>query len=501
LVITCEGCTTRFQLDDVRVPDAGIRVRCSRCDHAFFVKPAERAGDPVVRAVDEALAAEEISARNPVGTGVAAESPGDEHEWEFNRESVPPGDAPLEAEGQPEGQPEGAAPAAESSEVDSAVGQAGGPFESELPSATGDVPLLDPGLALDPEDFLAVGPDGYDDLGGDLEAAAEPGETGVPELDPRLEFGRPGMELTAADSRDGSLDLSAVETGPVAMLESTEAVEPLEVAAGDEIPAETGTVPAAEAGAPDDALAGVESGGPSPATESATGLGSPEDWDFFANGDAPAAEPGAPVPLARIALGPPSEKLPKPRPPVAADVEASAVGHWLVRAVHALGWTATAALVALLLVTGGGGFTAPGASQAPAAGLVLDSVGLRHIDNAVVGRLRVVEGTVRAPAGVAVAPGTRLVVQLLDGHGAVVDDEAATFGPAVPERVLREHSPDEIRERLGAGVAQWLSPGSTAAVMAVIEAAPASAERFQIVSLPPLVTQPGTQVAERFASD
>jgi predicted Zn finger-like uncharacterized protein len=38
VIITCEKCDTRFQLDDARVPDDGIKVRCSRCKHAFLVK-------------------------------------------------------------------------------------------------------------------------------------------------------------------------------------------------------------------------------------------------------------------------------------------------------------------------------------------------------------------------------------------------------------------------------------------------------------------------------
>ena len=43
MVITCEGCSTRFQLDDARVPAQGIRVRCSRCKHAFLAKPPQAA--------------------------------------------------------------------------------------------------------------------------------------------------------------------------------------------------------------------------------------------------------------------------------------------------------------------------------------------------------------------------------------------------------------------------------------------------------------------------
>ncbi|MCH7709638.1 MAG: zinc-ribbon domain-containing protein, partial [Myxococcales bacterium] len=55
MIITCEQCETRFQLDDERVPAKGAKVRCSRCRHAFYVKPTARRGDPVEDAVDQAL--------------------------------------------------------------------------------------------------------------------------------------------------------------------------------------------------------------------------------------------------------------------------------------------------------------------------------------------------------------------------------------------------------------------------------------------------------------
>jgi predicted Zn finger-like uncharacterized protein len=39
LIVTCERCDTRFRLDESRLPARGARVRCSRCKHAFFVRP------------------------------------------------------------------------------------------------------------------------------------------------------------------------------------------------------------------------------------------------------------------------------------------------------------------------------------------------------------------------------------------------------------------------------------------------------------------------------
>ncbi len=38
MIIQCEKCKTRFRLDDSRVSEAGVRVRCSRCSHTFVVR-------------------------------------------------------------------------------------------------------------------------------------------------------------------------------------------------------------------------------------------------------------------------------------------------------------------------------------------------------------------------------------------------------------------------------------------------------------------------------
>ena len=42
MIVTCEACDTRFQLDDERIPSEGVRVRCSCCRHGFFVSAVAR---------------------------------------------------------------------------------------------------------------------------------------------------------------------------------------------------------------------------------------------------------------------------------------------------------------------------------------------------------------------------------------------------------------------------------------------------------------------------
>jgi len=82
MIITCEECTTRFKLDDARIPTKGAKVRCSKCKHAFFVKPQAGAGDPVDNAVEQALAEDEIQTQelDAEGDTGSLSGPGDSME-------------------------------------------------------------------------------------------------------------------------------------------------------------------------------------------------------------------------------------------------------------------------------------------------------------------------------------------------------------------------------------------------------------------------------------
>ncbi len=43
MIIQCEKCQTRFRLDDSRVTDKGVKVRCTKCKHVFTVRKEETA--------------------------------------------------------------------------------------------------------------------------------------------------------------------------------------------------------------------------------------------------------------------------------------------------------------------------------------------------------------------------------------------------------------------------------------------------------------------------
>ncbi len=48
MIITCASCLTRFKLDDSRVSPEGVKVRCSRCKHVFYVVPPPETKEEII---------------------------------------------------------------------------------------------------------------------------------------------------------------------------------------------------------------------------------------------------------------------------------------------------------------------------------------------------------------------------------------------------------------------------------------------------------------------
>ncbi len=89
MVVRCEKCSTRFRLDESRIPPTGARVRCSRCKHAFFLAPGAGASEtpigppPTTEDLDEPLAAASCSEPPPEPETLDDD---DESQWEFSEE-------------------------------------------------------------------------------------------------------------------------------------------------------------------------------------------------------------------------------------------------------------------------------------------------------------------------------------------------------------------------------------------------------------------------------
>ena len=77
MIVTCERCSTQFRLDDKRVPEQGVRVRCSRCKYAFRVElPVSGEEERIQRAAARGL--------EPDTPDVTQDLPDEEEDWEFN---------------------------------------------------------------------------------------------------------------------------------------------------------------------------------------------------------------------------------------------------------------------------------------------------------------------------------------------------------------------------------------------------------------------------------
>ncbi|MBW2313089.1 MAG: zinc-ribbon domain-containing protein [Deltaproteobacteria bacterium] len=70
MIVLCEGCERRFQLDDSRIPDTGARVRCKYCQHRFRVPPP---GEPSNEAPSPSASADTARAKSDSPTEISAE--------------------------------------------------------------------------------------------------------------------------------------------------------------------------------------------------------------------------------------------------------------------------------------------------------------------------------------------------------------------------------------------------------------------------------------------
>ncbi|MDD2335368.1 MAG: DUF3426 domain-containing protein [Geobacteraceae bacterium] len=66
MIIQCEKCKTRFKLDDSRITDSGIRVRCSRCSHTFVVQREAPDEDSDFESILQGLGGNEPSGQDEV---------------------------------------------------------------------------------------------------------------------------------------------------------------------------------------------------------------------------------------------------------------------------------------------------------------------------------------------------------------------------------------------------------------------------------------------------
>ena len=170
MIVTCEKCSTRFELDDAKVPKQGIRVRCSQCKHAFVIEPPELStSDRIHRAAEEGLSGSAPPIPEPSqdlpdpAPADPNQDTGEEPEWTFNHDFGEIADA-----SRPEVDPEAAA----QTTVDDMLGTS-----SSDTDARGEV-AEEPGEAVNLADDPSI-PDLVDDPGEAVNLADDPS---IPDL-------------------------------------------------------------------------------------------------------------------------------------------------------------------------------------------------------------------------------------------------------------------------------------------------------------------------------
>jgi len=402
VIVACERCATQFQLDDERVPEDGVRVRCSRCKHAFFIeRPARNEVEKIHRIARRALE-DGPSASRDLGPAAASDAL-DEEDWKFAD------DAPFGSE---EPEDTNALTTAAANVVDDLLGGSGARSVSasvvDLIGDDGMPTRSAPPASVDAEDnSVSSGQDSP--------------------LEPELDSGLDLADSSSADLRsdfasgDDATDLLA------GLRDELGAEDSLEVESGFDL-----------AGDPDPDASSQREPATQPTRQivipqESDELGALADWGLADESESPTAAMGLEVPTRATA-----------RVPTDVEDEPSARAMWLMRAGNLVGWVGVIALFAFGLHSG----VVVNANPQPApvgavrvGGFALSHVESTWVDNFHVGPLLVVSGTLRNEAA---RRGTGVEATWLGIDGEPIGDTGLSVGPALGEALLRSSHPDVL---------------------------------------------------------
>jgi predicted Zn finger-like uncharacterized protein len=83
MIIQCDQCNTKFKLDDAKVPDKGVKVRCAKCKHVFMVQKETSHEEPDLDFLLSGLGAPASEAEKGLPTpGESASQPTEKEEWD-----------------------------------------------------------------------------------------------------------------------------------------------------------------------------------------------------------------------------------------------------------------------------------------------------------------------------------------------------------------------------------------------------------------------------------
>ena len=450
MVVVCEKCETRFNLDESRVPAEGAQVRCSRCAHAFFIRAP---GSGEANGIDEVMA-----------------------------EVTGPGETP--------------APEAASDLLDP------NPEEAELDLRGNTEPVDLQAEDRSPGDFEEDW-EFNDDSHAQIQVEAESEFSGIGEFDATaLDLaGEPPPSETAAGGEDSiaatETDLFPVEDSPV---------DPVEQASTDPVgessidPVEKSSVDPVESIRARDA--GLDFSSPED-------LGSPADWDFVGTAEVKPSleltpEDEASEPLLEsvdesgsVSHSPAQADSPTARTPAAEETDRTSLAARFAVVGSIASWVVVAlafsvGISALVSQPGEGGAVSAGPAEITVSGLSLTAseVEGRLVENALAGNLLVVSGNLENRGSSVVTPRRAVWVQLVSADGQPIEGATAAAGRALDERSLREHDPDRLRRHLERSAAERahrpLRPGERVGFDAVFESIPESAAGWvlEAASLP-----------------
>ncbi len=497
MVVECGKCGTRFRLDPSRIPDSGIRVRCARCKHAFFLHNPDASPAEVVDAIagdqvenEGAQRAPEVTQDMPIqDPGASFESAADpapepstppaprieidgfddideeEDDWQFNE------DPPSEDEEPDDLSAETGEDFGDSFDASSLELEEGSPHEADA-NGPGSIELEDP----------SMGPSTISDP--DQAVRDEP----LPDL---------GFEPSTAPS----LEASALQAPPQPAAQTEP--QPVPQPAGEEGPAPGfgGERRDDDFGSMDDfsTLMELDEHQPSPPQPVAEAdQDDPESWDFFSDGD-PGGEIGSTMDQAVSA----AEATPMASPTVRGDVDfgaatgeaeaamlasqASESGGTAARVASVIGWVAALGLGIVGIVQGilfswDGGIHPP--SFVAVGGMRAAEITGSWLDTARLGTVFAVTGHIDNPGVSPAAPGLQIEVVLLDAAGQPLDHPPARAGRDLSLADLREISVTELElaEQKASRSLSWspITPNTKVPFMAVFRALPDEATHFEL---------------------
>ncbi len=441
MIVTCERCASQFRLDETKISPQGVRLRCSHCEHAFFVASPQQpdadhardlARDVLEKAQSAGASRREVDAANrfsgkksPIESNDTVAPDTAEDDWEFNDDS------------------------------------------GAMASPIGGTHAL--------ADELAAAREAVDELLG-----------GVPDLS----ISMPAEEDAASES------FLALDLDDGIPSETGESERDLFGETGPSLIDDAELAPSAQFGEDDranfESIAGLEDEPEFEAAPAGTGA---DDFDDPANWDLFDSETSSPVAIGAFEprIGPPSSDSVSAAPIGARRValsEEQTPGRSKLRGrvVGIAGWMA---VVSLLVFGLAGGLSTPNHRTEPwpvesvaAPGFELRGISARWIDNAIVGRLYVISGKLRRSRGSRNV--TPLAVQLLDANGRSIDLPIAAIGPKIPERFLRETNPADLVELQNERAAHFAATAdSWLSFAAVVPAVPLLAESFEFSPLKP----------------